>query len=72
LRDALEALPLADDVVAALLRGEGPEGRTLRVVLAWELGDFAAAEAVPGGPDRVARAYRNAVAWADGTAGALA
>src|SRR3954453_3456753 len=72
MREALEALPLADDVIAALLRGGGPAGRTLRVVLAWELGDFAAAEAVPGGADRVARAYRNAVAWADGTAGALA
>jgi EAL and modified HD-GYP domain-containing signal transduction protein len=71
MREALEALPLADDVVAALLRGEGPEGRNLRVVLAWELGDFSAAEGVPGGTARVARAYRNAVAWADGTAGAL-
>jgi c-di-GMP phosphodiesterase len=71
MREALEALPLADDVVAALLRGEGPEGRNLRVVLAWELGDFSAAEGVPGGTARVARAYRNAVAWADGTTGAL-
>jgi c-di-GMP phosphodiesterase len=71
MRDALEALPLADDVVAALLRGEGPDGRNLRVVLAWELGDFSAAEGVPGGTTRVARAYRNAVEWADGTAGAL-
>jgi EAL and modified HD-GYP domain-containing signal transduction protein len=71
MRDALEALPLADDVVAALLRGEGPEGRNLRVVLAWELGDFSAAESVTGGTARVARAYRNAVAWADGTTGAL-
>jgi c-di-GMP phosphodiesterase len=71
MREALEALPLADDVVATLLRGEGPEGRNLRVVLAWELGDFSAAEGVPGGTARVARAYRNAVAWADGTTGAL-
>jgi c-di-GMP phosphodiesterase len=71
MREALEALPLADDVVAALLRGEGPEGRTLRVVLAWELGDFSAAEGVAGGTSRVARAYRSAVAWADETAGLL-
>jgi c-di-GMP phosphodiesterase len=71
MREALEALPLADDVVAALLRGEGPEGRNLRVVLAWEMGDFSAAEGVPGGTTRVARAYRKAVEWADGTAGAL-
>jgi EAL and modified HD-GYP domain-containing signal transduction protein len=68
MRDSLETLPLADDVVAALLRGEGAEGRCLRTVLAWELGDFAAAEALPGGPERVARAYRDAVAWADDTA----
>src|SRR5215210_5492498 len=62
MREALEALPLADDVVAALLR----------VVVAWEMGDFSAAEGVPGGTDRVARAYRNAVAWADDAAGAAA
>jgi EAL and modified HD-GYP domain-containing signal transduction protein len=67
MRDALETLPLSDDVVSALLRGEGAEGRNLRTVLAWELGDFSAAEAVPGGRDRVARAYRDAVAWADET-----
>jgi c-di-GMP phosphodiesterase len=72
MREALETLPLADDVVAALLRGEGAEGRCLRTVLAWELGDFGAAEALPGGPDRVARAYRDAVAWADDTAAAIA
>jgi c-di-GMP phosphodiesterase len=72
MREALETLPLADDVVAALLRGEGAEGRGLRTVLAWELGDFAGAEALPGGPDRVARAYRDAVAWADDTAAAIA
>jgi EAL and modified HD-GYP domain-containing signal transduction protein len=72
MREALETLPLADDVVAALLRGEGAEGRCLRTVLAWELGDFAAAEALPGGPDRVARAYRDAIAWADDTAAQIA
>jgi c-di-GMP phosphodiesterase len=71
MREALETLPLADDIVAALLRGEGAEGRCLRVVLAWELGDFTAGESVPGGPERVARAYRDAVAWADETATAL-
>jgi EAL and modified HD-GYP domain-containing signal transduction protein len=72
MREALESLPLADDVVAALLRGEGAEGRSLRTVLAWELADFTAAEALPGGPERVARAYRDAVAWADDTAAAIA
>jgi c-di-GMP phosphodiesterase len=68
MREALETLPLSDDVVAALLRGEGAEGRCLRLVLAWELGDFTAGDGVPGGRDRVARAYRDAVAWADETA----
>ena len=72
MREALEMLPLADDVVAALLRGEGAEGRGLRTVLAWELGDFTAAESLPGGPERVARAYRGAIAWADDTAAVLA
>lgn len=67
MREALETLPLSDDVVAALLRGEGAEGLGLRTVLAWELGDFSAGDNVPGGRDRVARAYRDAVAWADET-----
>jgi c-di-GMP phosphodiesterase len=71
MREALETLPLDDDVVTALLRGEGTEGRCLRVVLAWELGDFTAGDSVTGGRDRVARAYRDAVAWADQTADAL-
>jgi EAL and modified HD-GYP domain-containing signal transduction protein len=71
MREALEALPLADDVVAALLRGEGAEGRSLRTLLAWELGDFSAAESVPGGPERVGTAYRDAVAWADDAAASL-
>jgi EAL and modified HD-GYP domain-containing signal transduction protein len=68
MREALETLPLDDDVVGALLRGEGVEGRCLRVVLAWELGDFSAGDALTGGRERVARAYRDAVAWADETA----
>jgi c-di-GMP phosphodiesterase len=68
MREALETLPLSDDVVGALLRGEGAEGRILRTVLAWELGDFSAAEGMAGGPARVAQAYRDAVAWADDTA----
>jgi c-di-GMP phosphodiesterase len=71
MREALDALPLADDVVAALLRGEGAEGRSLRTVLAWELGDFSAADTMPGSAERVGRAYRDAVAWADDTAAAL-
>ena len=68
MREALETLPLADDIVAALLRGEGEEGRSLRLVLAWELGDFTAGDGMPGGRARVARSYRDAVAWADETA----
>jgi c-di-GMP-related signal transduction protein len=68
MREALDTLPLDDDVVGALLRGEGAEGRCLRTVLAWELGDFSAGDGLPGGRDRVARAYRDAVAWADETA----
>jgi c-di-GMP phosphodiesterase len=71
MREALETLPLSEDVTSALLRGEGPEGRSLRTVLAWELGDFNAAEAIQGGPERVGRAYRDAVAWADDTAASL-
>jgi EAL and modified HD-GYP domain-containing signal transduction protein len=72
MREALDALPLSDDVMAALLRGEGPEGRSLRVALAWELGAFAVADQVPGGADRVARAYREALASADEVASTIA
>jgi EAL and modified HD-GYP domain-containing signal transduction protein len=71
MREALDTLPLDDDIVEALLRGEGAEGRLLRVVLGWELGDFSAGDRLPGGRRRVAAAYRDAVAWADETAGAF-
>jgi EAL and modified HD-GYP domain-containing signal transduction protein len=59
MREALDALPLSDDVVGALLRGEGPEGHGLRVVLAWEHGGRAGRPAGQRPPDRARRGRRH-------------
>jgi EAL and modified HD-GYP domain-containing signal transduction protein len=65
MREALAALPLADDVLDALLLGAGDEGRILRMIVRWEMGVFSAGDDFPGGRQRVARAHRDAIAWAD-------
>ncbi|MDQ2694966.1 MAG: HDOD domain-containing protein [Pseudomonadota bacterium] len=62
LEEVLSELPLADDVNAALLRHEGPLGRILACVLAYEQGDWAAVDAAGIDPDRVSDAYFAALA----------
>jgi c-di-GMP-related signal transduction protein len=65
--EAVEPLPLTEEVAAALLRGEGPLGRVLTAVLRDEQGDWVGAEealALP--PGRMGEAYQEAVAWAEG------
>jgi EAL and modified HD-GYP domain-containing signal transduction protein len=63
MREALADLPLADEVKRAILHGEGPEGRVLRAVVAWQMGDFTGVP--PESRAEMARAYRDAVQWAD-------
>ncbi len=59
----LEELPFSDDVKAALLHHEGPNGRLLGAVLAYERGEFPELPSIAA--SGVAGAYRDAVAWAD-------
>jgi EAL and modified HD-GYP domain-containing signal transduction protein len=54
--EVLESLPLSEEIGAALLRHEGPKGRLLDSVLAYERGEAEAGEA--------SAAYRESVAFA--------
>jgi c-di-GMP phosphodiesterase len=58
--DVLETLPFSDEIRAALLRREGPKGELLNTVVAYEQGEFPAAE----GDVSVAGAYGESVTWA--------
>jgi EAL and modified HD-GYP domain-containing signal transduction protein len=57
----LETLPFSDEITSALLRLEGPLGRTLGTVLRYEQGHFPEA----GDPKELAEAYLAALKWAD-------
>jgi len=68
-REVLRELPIAPDLVAAVLDGEGPLGELLGAVRAWETGLFEEAEAgllragVQAGD--VGKQYTDAIAWAE-------
>ena len=63
--ELLTELPFDARIAQALVSGEGPEGRLLQAVRAYESGDFsAAASAIE--PELLARSYRDALGWADG------
>ena len=59
-------LPLTDSVAQALLHKTGPMGEVLRMVLAYERGDFGPSLLNKFGL-RHARSYRNALTWAQET-----
>jgi c-di-GMP phosphodiesterase len=61
MEQVLETLPFSDEIAGALLRLEGPLGRTLGTVLRYEQGHF------PEGadPTELAEAYLAALKWAD-------
>ncbi len=69
LAEALEGLALHGGIRAALVAGEPPLGDVLALVLAWERGDWTAAEArlaAFGAPESAAAAaYSEAVLWAE-------
>jgi EAL and modified HD-GYP domain-containing signal transduction protein len=65
LEQIVERLPLADQVVEALLRRRGPSGAVLDVVLSYERGDFARIGDASTRRD-AARAYPDALRWAEG------
>jgi c-di-GMP phosphodiesterase len=61
----VEQLPLADQVVEALVHRSGPAGAVLDVVLTYERGNFDA-DSVRANHRGVARAYLGALRWAEG------
>jgi c-di-GMP phosphodiesterase len=58
--DVLETLPFSDEIRAALLRREGPKGELLNTVVAYEQGEFPAAD----GEVSLAGAYGESLTWA--------
>ena len=71
LPELLDQLALDERLARALLDHDGPEGRLLHAVLAYERGDFSAAETLHPHPELLAGHYRSALAWADRTADAF-
>jgi c-di-GMP-related signal transduction protein len=57
----LDTLPFSDEITGALLRLEGPLGRTLGTVLRYEQGHFHET----ADPAELAEAYLAALKWAD-------
>ena len=62
--DILPALPLADEIVAALLAHEGMLGATLHCVLAYEQGDWEAVYNLGCPRDLLVKTYLEALMWA--------
>jgi EAL and modified HD-GYP domain-containing signal transduction protein len=72
MEEVLEKLPFSEEIVDALLDGEGPLADVLRAVVAYSQGDFDAANVPALESAALASAYLEAIAWADETSGALA
>ena len=68
----LDELPFDSRITHALLDHDGPEGRLLAAVLAYERGDFNDVARYGVGLPALAGAYREAIDWADGVALQLA
>src|SRR4051812_25315402 len=68
----LDELPFDSRITHALLDHDGPEGRLLAAVLAYERGDFNDVPRYGVGLPVLAAAYREAIDWADGVALQLA
>ncbi len=68
----LDELPFDSRIRYALLDHDGPEGRLLAAVLAYERGDFNDVARYGVGLPALAGAYREAIDWADGVALQLA
>jgi c-di-GMP phosphodiesterase len=62
--DILPTLPLADEIVEALLAHEGVLGATLRCVLAYERGDWEAVHDLGCQRDVLVKTYLEALMWA--------
>lgn len=71
MEDVLRALPLSDDITAALLQYEGILGAALRCVLAYERGDWQAVSCPGLDSAAIKDAYLRAIAWTTETSGKL-
>lgn len=66
MHSVLEALPLADDIVQALVSKEGKLGELLNLVLHYEKGDWQYFDATGLAPTDLSDAYFDAMIWARG------
>jgi EAL and modified HD-GYP domain-containing signal transduction protein len=71
LPDVLASLPLADEVIRALLAYEGILGETLSCVVAYEHGNWQEIGCGDLSQRTIIEAYLQAIAWADGIAAQL-
>ena len=62
---ALEQIPLSDEIKNALLHRKGAKGRMLAAVIAYEKGDWTALKQMHIAPEKIAKAYLDAVAWGE-------
>ena len=65
MQNALEHLPLSDEIREGLLHGEGPHGRILSAVLAFEQADWEKLDKLGIEAQRVANACFEAVSWGE-------
>jgi EAL and modified HD-GYP domain-containing signal transduction protein len=63
--DILQRLPLADEIVEALLAHEGMLGTTLGGVLAYERGDWEVVQNLGCPRDLLVKTYLEALTWAN-------
>jgi EAL and modified HD-GYP domain-containing signal transduction protein len=71
--ELLASLPLSAEIIHALLNHDGAKGRTLRAVIAYERGDFAAVDDdLPPLRTPLAQLYSESVEWATGASRLLA
>jgi EAL and modified HD-GYP domain-containing signal transduction protein len=70
--ELLASLPLSREIIEALLNYEGPKGRILRAVIAYERGAFAELGELPPTRMPLAEIYAEAAQWASQTFGTLA
>jgi EAL and modified HD-GYP domain-containing signal transduction protein len=62
---ALEQIPVSDEIRNALLHKNGPKGRMLAAVIAYEQGDWDALIQMRIDPEKIAKAYLDSVAWGE-------
>jgi EAL and modified HD-GYP domain-containing signal transduction protein len=70
--ELLASLPLSREIIEALLNYEGPKGRILHAVIAYERGAFAELTALPPTRTPLSEIYAESVRWATETIGSIA